>query len=223
MFSAQTPLDHAPPYTAGLDPCDLLRCHFTDRGAKGTAELEMVVAQCGIGPTFIAEPAKSLSWPGSPTLFLKLARSTWRTDRMRFTKDQRLEMPVPHFSIHLEARVLLWKPALAILLFYESHPCFSQQELIARLDAESLKLYVSWRNGFLHELARHCHVTGFKLHRFPQQIGRAEFRFHDATVADGSAWLRPIIHEVSTAIDQTLSCFGGRRAIVPIDVRPSAA
>ena len=224
MFSAQITLDHAPPCTAGLTQCDLLRYHFTDLGAKGTAELGTLVAQCGIGPTFIAEPAKSLSWPGSPTLFLKLARSTWRTDRLLGeTRDQRLEMPVPHFSIHLEARVLLWKPALTLLAFYEPHPCFSQQQLIAKLDAESLKLYYDRRRAFLDELARHCHVAGFKLHRFPQQIGKAEFPFLDATVAHGSVWLRPIIHGVSDAIDQTLSALDGRRPIVPIDVRPSAA
>ena len=132
MFATQGTLNNAPLGAAGLNPSDLLQCHFADLSAKARAELDAFITQPGIGPNLIAEPAKPLLWPGSPTLFSKIARSIWRTDRIRVAKDQRLEMPDPcrHFDIHLEVRVLLWKPALSLLAFYEPHPCFSQQQLI---------------------------------------------------------------------------------------------
>ena len=223
MSSAQTTFDHTCPQTGGLNPRDPLRCHFADPGTRGRAELDALVILVNIDRTFIAEPAQPLTWPGSLTLFSKLARSTWRTDPLRVTKNQRLEMPIPHFSIHLEVRVLLWKPSLSVLAFYETYPHFSQQQLIARLDAESLKLYYDRRRASLDEFARHCHVASFKLQRFPEQIGKAEFPFSDATVADGCTWLRPIILGVSDAIDQSLSVLDVRRPIIPIDIRPSAA
>ena len=209
----ETPDNLALPEVNRLSASDVLLLHFTEGGARGEAMLDQFVEQLDLLPYLEKEESEFKNWPGHPTLIAKIAAGNWKTEPLVKTSGGRLIFPDPgrHFDIHFELQAFVGKERLGLYLHYETRRYYSQAKLTAKADPGSLRQYLRFRDEFMDEFALHCQVPGFTLSREVLQIGKADCRFAQMSVAEASFELQRIIDETACAVNLALFRLGERR------------
>jgi hypothetical protein len=139
-----------------------------------------------------------------PVLNVRIESDTWRTERAKWTKDNRLIVSDPgrFYDVHLAIEVNCYQSVLALSVYHETPPYVSRAKLIYAVGPETAALYLRRHEHFPRYLAQRA--PDLRIWKHWAQVGSVRLPFGGLTLREVQRWLDVRISAVAGAINYSL-------------------